>query len=92
MNNAVPDGHFSALQIQADSSSEPRTMINLLTLLGTLAIAGNGIGYFTVPGAVRLGIGQLLNLKENGMVFPQYVKPPFAGKSEFYIYAIKNPK
>lgn len=67
-------------------------MVAMMAILGTLALAGGGIGYFTVPAGLRAGLKMNINLKENGQVYPLYMNPPFPSTSVFYIYEIKNPK
>lgn len=67
-------------------------MVNLVTLVGTLAFVGGGLGYLLFPMGIKLGIGYFLNLSEDGLVYPTYMNPPFKPASRFWIYAVKNPK
>lgn len=67
-------------------------MISFLTIAGALALVGGSVGFFTFPMGVKMGIKMAINLKENGMVYPIYMTPPFPTKSTFYLFAIKNPR
>lgn len=67
-------------------------MISLVTLFGSLALAGGGVGYFIFPMGLSTGIKSLINLKEGGMVYPVYMEPPFTTTTEFRLYAITNPR
>lgn len=60
--------------------------------MGALALVGSSIGYFILPSAVKFGVGSMINLAENGMVFPAYMAPPVPSQAVYYIYTIKNPK
>lgn len=61
-------------------------------ILGSLAAAGGGIGYFAFPLGLNIGVKSMINLKENGMIYPLYMNPPFGTKSEFRLFSIQNPK
>lgn len=67
-------------------------MVSFLTILGALALAGGSVGYFMFPLGLNMGIKSFINLKENGMVYPIFMKPPFGGRSEFRLFAIRNPR
>lgn len=66
-------------------------MVAILTAFLALTAIGGGVGYFVFPVGLKMGIKQAINLKENGMVYPVYVKPPFKSRSEFHLFAITNP-
>lgn len=67
-------------------------MVSILTIVGTLALVGSSIGYFTFPAAVKMGVDSMINLAENGMVYPGYMNPPIPSQATYHIYAIKNPR
>jgi len=67
-------------------------MVSLVSVVGLWAFSGGLLGYFFYPLGVRLGVKWVMNLAENGMVYPAYMKPPFPSESRFYLFAIENPR
>lgn len=66
-------------------------MVSLLNLFGVLGITGGLLGYFGFPMGLKMGVNSLLNLSENGMVYPLYMKPPFPSNASYYLYEVVNP-
>lgn len=67
-------------------------MVSFLTIAGTMALMSGSIGYLIFPMALTFGVKQAINLAENGLVYPLYMNPPFATRSSFHLYAIRNPR
>lgn len=67
-------------------------MVAMLALLGAMMAVGCGTGYFITPKAIEFLVPKLINLAENGMVYPIYMAPPFPMKSRYYLYEIKNKR
>lgn len=66
--------------------------VGFVSILAALAVVGGGVSYFTFPVGLKAGLEQAINLKENGMVYPLYMNPPFGSTTLFKIFSIKNPK
>lgn len=67
-------------------------MVSGVAILGSLILAGGSVGYFTFPTMISMVIGSLINLSENGMVYPIYMNPAFSAKSIIRLYEIANPR
>lgn len=67
-------------------------MVSVLMILGSMALVGGGVSYFGFPMGVMMAIKMMINLKENGMVFPLYMDPPVGTLSKYSLFAIKNPR
>lgn len=67
-------------------------MVSILAIIGSLALVGGSIGYFTFPMSLSYGLTNMINLKSDGMVFPLYSDPHFPSTTTFYIYEIANPR
>lgn len=84
------DSVTTALSISCSKSEY--TMVSGVAILGSLVLAGGSVGYFTFPAMMSMIIGSLINLSENGMVYPLYMNPPFPATSSFRLYEIANPR
>lgn len=67
-------------------------MVSFLTVLGVLGLSGGLAGYFVFPMGMEFGVKSMINLGENGLVYPKYMNPPFKSTASYYIYEIKNPR
>lgn len=67
-------------------------MVSALALIGALMTVGSGVGYYVIPGSFKMMLPKVLNLAEDGMLFPVYKEPPFALSSRYYLYEVKNRK
>lgn len=66
--------------------------MRFVTLAGYLMLAGSVGWYLTMPTILRFSVRSLINLKEDGLVFPQYKTPPYHSDVAFYFYHVKNPR
>lgn len=67
-------------------------MVSLITIVGALALVGGGASYYGLPKGLEMVIPSIINLKENGMVYPIFMNPPFPSIAQYYVYELMNPK
>lgn len=67
-------------------------MVSFLAIFGVLGLVGGSINYFVYPTTLKMGLDAMINLSENGMVYPAYMNPPFPLNSTYYIYEVLNPR
>jgi len=80
-----------SLEVFIDEKIE-EDMVAVITILSSLSLVGGAIGYFAFPTIVASAVKSLINLSENGMVYPLYMDPPFATQSRFYLFDVTNPR
>lgn len=51
-----------------------------------------GALYYFLPGLLEMGIRSQINVKEDGQLFPNWIKFPVAIKNEFRFFEIVNPE
>lgn len=66
-------------------------MVSLVTILAVLGIS-NAASYFFIPASIALSVKYLVNLREGGFLYSDYITPPFSPRSQFHIFAVKNPR
>jgi hypothetical protein len=68
-------------------------MVVLLTIIGTFALVGGSLGYVGLPYVLSTSIKSMINLAENGMLFPKYInsKGTQGMVTSYYLFAITNP-